>query len=384
VKEQVITPRAPARSPLAGKGRAGGAAVQKPARRDKGSAEARARGGSLRGLLAYFPVAGKLALAVVTGLLIFTAYRSASSASFFQARSIDVSGTSRASGDEIRNVVRRAVATGGVWRADLDAISKELKAIAWVREAVVSRVLPDGLRVRITERQPRAVVRTTSGKFIWVDEDAVNVGAASPTDRIFMRGWEEAATETARAQNQERVKRFLEMTRDWESRGISRRVSEVNLSTLQDVRAQLSGDDSQIELRLGKEDFGNRLQKMLAELDRQKQLPRGHFITYLLWVADGERGENHINIGFSPNAQSPVEDAAAASSNDAGTTGDKPAPRAPERARESSRKPDSTAPAARRASEQQRKKEPDKKDKEKKDKPAVAAKTETRPRRVGQ
>jgi hypothetical protein len=60
--------------------------------------------------------------------------------------------------------------------------------------AVVTRVLPDGIRVRITEREPKAVVRNAAGRFIWVDDDAVYLGEMSPTDQMpafFLRGWNE-------------------------------------------------------------------------------------------------------------------------------------------------------------------------------------------------
>src|SRR5947209_8118817 len=271
MREQVITPRA-GRGAAGSKGRAGGI-VQRPAQRDRGSSQSRAKGKGWRKALAYLPLASKIAAAVVLGVLLFAGYRAAASASFFQARNIDVSGTSRTSADEIRAVVRRGAAQTGVWRADLSAISRELKSITWVREAVVSRVLPDGLRVRVTEREPRTIVRTAGGKFLWVDDEGVNLGAASPTDQIFMRGWDESGTDAARAVNRERVQKFLEMTHDWEARGISRRVSEVNLNDLNDVHAQLAGDDAQIEIQLGREDFGNRLKFALEELDKERNTP---------------------------------------------------------------------------------------------------------------
>src|SRR5947209_3251740 len=269
MKEQVITPRA-GRSGGAGKGRAG-EMMQRPLPRERGASSSRTKSRGARRARAYLPLAGKITLAVLVGVLIFAGYRAAASASFFQARNVDVSGTSRANADDIRAVVRRGVAQTGVWRADLGAISHELKNVAWVKEAVVSRVLPDGLRVRVTEREPRAIVRTSAGKFLWVDDEGVNLGPASPTDQISMRGWDEGATDAARAVNRERVQKFLEMTRDWETRGLSRRVSEVNLNDPNDARVQLMGDDAQIEIQLGKADFDNRLKVALEKLDTERR-----------------------------------------------------------------------------------------------------------------
>jgi cell division septal protein FtsQ len=153
-----------------------------------------------------------------------------------------------------------------------------------VRTAVVTRVLPDAIRVRITEREPRAVVRNATGRFIWVDDDAVYLGEMSPTDQMpafFLRGWTEEESTAARAENRERVSKFLELQRAWETQGLSERVSEVNVLDLRDVRVQLAGDDSQIEVRLGSEDQGVRLGKALSVLDAQRQTARGPLISYI-------------------------------------------------------------------------------------------------------
>jgi cell division protein FtsQ len=382
LREQVITPRATGRSSSssaqASKASAGGI-VQRPARRGRGGA-ARARdAGALRTALAYLPLAGKTLLAIMTGLLIFAGYRAAASASFFQARSIEVNTTTRASADEIKAVVRRAVAGEGVWRADLDAISADLKRVPWVRSAVVTRVLPDGLRVRVTERVPVAVVRTAAGKLVWVDMDAVILGPMSPTDQMppfFIRGLDEGA---ASAANRERMQKYEEMRRDWEAAGLSERISEVNLDDLRDVRAQLAGDDSQIEVRLGREDFGNRLKRALDELDNQRNTPRGPFIMYIDASQGVSRG-SHLVVGLRPDAQIPAaSDASNAGSNSSSGDAEIVKAKASEqRPSVRARKSDRAKETARKEDEQRRKKEREKKEKE-----ARRARAETRPRRVG-
>jgi cell division septal protein FtsQ len=382
MKEQVITPRA-GRGMSASKGRAGEIVQRPAARRGRGttnsSSASRSQSNGWGKVLNYLPLAAKVTAAVVAGLLLFAGYRAAASASFFQARNVDVSGTSRASADEIRMIVKKGVAQSGVWRADLDAISRELKTVAWVRDAVISRVLPDGLRVRVTEREPRAVVRTAAGKFLWVDDEAVSLGAALPNDQVFMRGWDEEATEAARAENRGRVQKFLEMTRDWETKGLMGRVSEVNLNDLRDVRVQLTGDDSQIEIQLGKEDFGNRLKYALAELDRQRNSPIGPYILHIN-VAQGIEKGNHVTIGVSPDAPklgATGNDTAAGPEVESKITTaretTKPAPESRKAKEKVVRKDEERSP----------RKEQAKKDKNKKEKAAPEAKSESRPRRVG-
>jgi len=261
-----------------GKGRS--AVGQRPAKRGANESI----GARLRSLLTYVPLALRIGVVAIIALIAFVGYRAAASASFFQVKTIETRGASRASVDDIKNLVRRDVSATGVWQADLQGLSNHLERLPWVRTAVVTRVLPDGIRVRITEREPKAVVRTTAGRFIWVDDDAVYLGEMSPTDQMpafFLRGWNEDNSNAAQAENRDRVKKFLELQRDWSGQGISERVSEVNLLDLRDVRVQLAGDDSQIEVRLGSQDQSARLSKALSVLDAQRQTSRGPLISYI-------------------------------------------------------------------------------------------------------
>jgi cell division protein FtsQ len=239
-------------------------------------------GARLRSLLGYVPTALRIAVIAIVCLLVVIVYRAAASASFFQIRKVETRGAARASVEDIQAVVRREVSATGVWRADLQQLSRQLEQLPWVRSAIVTRVLPDGIRVRITERQPQAVVRLASGRFMWVDDDAVYLGEMSPTDHMppfFLRGWSE--DENARTENRQRIAKFLELQTEWDGQGLSERVSEVNLMDLRDVRVQLAGDDSQIEVRLGSQEQAMRLRKALTVLDAQRQTARGPLISYI-------------------------------------------------------------------------------------------------------
>jgi len=237
-----------------------------------------------------------LAVCVACVVVVVDAVVVAASAALFQARTIDVMGTTRTSAEEIEGLTRRAVARTGVWRADLNAISRELSRLPGVRRAVVSRVLPDRLRVRVTERVPIAIVHTAGGHFVWVDDDGVALGEMKPDDQMpafFVRGWNEEGTEEARQENVERVKKYLELVREWNALGLSERISEVTLVDVRDIRVQLAGKDSQIEVRLGAQDPGPRLKVALDTLEVYKQTPRGSAITYV----DLQTGR--VVIGFS-------------------------------------------------------------------------------------
>ena len=287
--------------------------MQRPARRD-GTSGGKARNFSPRALFGYVPKALKFVLVILALVTLFVGYRVAASASLFQVRSVDVTGTSRISADEIEVLTRRAAAKTGVWRADLNAISTELERLPGVRRAVVSRVLPDGLRVRVTERVPVAVVRTSAGHFFWVDDEGVALGEMKNTDSVpsfFIRGWNEDGTEEARKDNAARVQKYVEIARDWGALGLSERVSEINLLDLHDVRAQLAGNDSQIEVRLGGQDLGERLKQALEALDKYRQTLRGSSITHV----DLQTGRIVIGTSSGSKVSTPTEAPESDSSN---------------------------------------------------------------------
>ena len=321
MREQVVTSRAGRSAP--GRGGRAGAVTQRPARRGRaGSGGRSAQNSSVWSkVLQLAPLFGKLLLAVSVGLLVFAGYRVAASAAFFQARAIDITGTERTSSDDVKTLVRRAVALTGVWKADLGAISDELvNRLPWVRTAVVSRVLPSGIRVRITERVPRAVVRTAAGRFVWVDTDGVMLGAAAPSDQMppfFIRGWDESDADrlAGNAENRLRIMKYLEMEREWKQLGLAGRVSEVDLNDLRDVRAQLAGDDSHIEVRLGREDFGERLRLALEKLDEQRRTSNGALVTYIdatLATQNHPAQNHHVIIGLNPKAPANAADGSVA------------------------------------------------------------------------
>ncbi|HWW75191.1 MAG TPA: FtsQ-type POTRA domain-containing protein, partial [Pyrinomonadaceae bacterium] len=261
----------------------------------------------------------------------------------------------------------------GVWQADLEVISNELKTLPWVRDAVVTRVLPGGLRVRVTEREPRVIARTSAGKLVWVDDDGVSLGAASPGDGdFFVRGMEESRADDAVKRNRERVQAALELSRDWAAAGLSRRVSEVNLDDLRDVRVQLSGNDADVEVRLGKEEFAKRFRQALEVLDAQRSTPRGPYVTYVD-VSQGKRAV--VGTGSTAHLQPSDSATSGPSEPQAAEPAHNPAARDATRAARPANKEEKKAAAARQPLKAPK---PDEK-KKGAQQPAAAA---VRPRRV--
>jgi cell division septal protein FtsQ len=369
VREQVITPRA---------GRPASKGQQPSARRARPQQQTLkgARGGAWKAALGYLPLAIKVALAVTLGLLAFVGYRTAASASFFQVRNVDVQGAARSSREEIKAAVLRS-APKGVWQADLERISEGLRALPWVRTAVVSRVLPSGLRVRVTERAPAAIARNGAGQLVWVDDEGVTLGAASPGEQdFFIRGLEEGRTPEARQHNRERVAAAQELARSWAQTGLAGRVSEVNLEDLRDVRVQLAGDDAHVEVRLGGKDFVKRSRQAIEVLDAQRKTPRGPFVTYV----DVSQGTRAV-VGTGSTAHAPLVTPSGAESEGVAPTVAEPA--------ESSGRSQPTVlkAAARKEKPREKKEKPsEKKPSKEQVKKNTAARTSgdaVRPRRVG-
>lgn len=307
LREQIITPRVGSRDVRVASGNSspgkGGDFVQRPAARN-GRTSSRTQKAtkksewSLARVLTFVPLFLKIVLA---GCILFVAvigYRAAAAAPFFQMQTVDISGNRRTPSRDVEATVKKYAAREGVWRADIDAIKNDLERMTWVRAATVARVLPSGIRVRIAEREPHLVVRTESGRLMWADDEGMLLGAFTPNDEMpqfFVRGVEESNTGDAKRQNRERVAKYNEMRAEWDAANLTTRISEVNLDDLNDVRAQLAGTDSAIEVRLGGQDFGKRLARALRVLDQAKQTSNGERITRL----DAASNQSHVIVGTS-------------------------------------------------------------------------------------
>jgi len=192
-------------------------------------------------------------------------YRTVTASSFFDAKNIDIQGANRASRDEMEKIVRSQTERNGVWNINLETIRSEIEKLTFVKSAAVSRVLPNGIQVRIDERIPKVVVRLSNGDF-WVDEDAVIVSAFGKNEQrpsVILRGWNESKTDKAQKDNRERIKLYLKLQDELQNAGIANRVKTVNFADLQDLQATVEDSGETVSIFLGKEDFGKRLQKGL-------------------------------------------------------------------------------------------------------------------------
>lgn len=199
------------------------------------------------------------------GFLLFMGYRTATASSFFDVKAIEINGVQRVPKDEIERIVRSRTGKAGVWNADLKDIKIDIEKLTLVKSAVVSRVLPDGIRVNVIERGRDAIVRTNTGEF-WADEDGVILGAVAKDDArlpFVIRGWDESKNEKAEKENRERVRVYQKMLNEWKEFELSKRVAAVDLSDLQTPLAIIPDSGEAVTVILTKENLAKRLQRGL-------------------------------------------------------------------------------------------------------------------------
>jgi cell division septal protein FtsQ len=191
------------------------------------------------------------------GFLLFMGYRTVTASSFFDVKAIEINGVSRASKDEIERIVLTQTEKSGAWNADLKVIKADIEKLTLVKSAVVSRILPDGIRVNVIERNKQAIVQTGNGDF-WVDEDAAVLGAVAKDDQrppFVLRGWDASESDKAIKENQERVRVYLKMLNDWKQFELSKRVTVVDLSDLREPQAIVQDSGELVTIVMAKDNF---------------------------------------------------------------------------------------------------------------------------------
>jgi hypothetical protein len=196
------------------------------------------------------------------GFLAFMGYRTVTASEFFEVRRIDVKGSSRVPKESVESIVKNLTERTGVWNADLSAIRERVETLSFVKAAAVSRVLPDGVRVSIVERVPKAVVRIDGAPF-WVDDEGAVLApvARGEPHPPLMTGWDQNRNERAVKDNQTRVRMYQKMIEEWKSFDLAKRVRFVNLSDPDQPKAVVEDSGNEVFIELGKEEFGKQLQR---------------------------------------------------------------------------------------------------------------------------
>lgn len=134
-----------------------------------------------------------------------------------------------------------------------------LEAEPWIKHAEVMRLLPDTLRVRIEERTPIAFVRIGHDiELIDADGTILNMAPSTLAAHHYsfpvVTGLDPNGTPESRAERMQLFEHFLTAINSGGSR-LSEQLSEVDLSDLDDVRAIVPAQGTDILLHFGSSDF---------------------------------------------------------------------------------------------------------------------------------
>lgn len=152
-----------------------------------------------------------------------------------------------------------------IFNVPLAARRTELESLPWVQHATVMRLLPNHIRIAITERTPVAFVRQGS-QIGLVDASGVllDMPPDAPGDPHYsfpvVTGISAAEPLSTRAA---RMKIYAAFTSDLDSSGahISEKLSEVDLSNPEDVKALIPEGNADILVHFGDTDFLARYQR---------------------------------------------------------------------------------------------------------------------------
>ena len=166
-----------------------------------------------------------------------------------------------------------------VLRVSLDLRRSQLEQIPWVESATVERILPNRIRIELTERTPIAFVRNSNEVALI---DAHGVILDRPRDADFQFPIVTGVSEDwPRDQREKRMQLYQEFMKDIElvRGGSSENVSEVDLSLPRDVRVVMTGlasptDPQAVTVHFGSSDFSSKY-KMLVDNFAQWQAHTG-------------------------------------------------------------------------------------------------------------
>jgi cell division protein FtsQ len=150
----------------------------------------------------------------------------------------------------------------------LDARRSALEELSWVESAGVQRILPNHIRVEITERTPMAFLRNGT-ELALIDAHGVILDRPRGEDFHFpiVTGLSDNMSRDERARRMQTYQDFIKDI-DVVRIASSDRVSEIDLSNAKDLRAVMTGistaNDSQaVSIQFGQSDFAGKFRLII-------------------------------------------------------------------------------------------------------------------------
>ena len=199
-----------------------------------------------------------------------------------------------------------------IFRVPLNERRADLERLPWVSHATVMRLLPNRLRIAVTERTPVAFVRhgsqiglvDASGVLLDMPADAAGDPHYSFPVLTGLSGNDPLSTRAARMAIYERFLQELGAKN-------SATISEADVSNPEDVKAVVSSGGSDILVHFGDEDFLHRYEEFEQHLpDWKQQYPK-------LAAAD-MRYERQVVLEMQPGTGVPMKSDASAAADATG------------------------------------------------------------------
>ncbi len=221
------------------------------------------------------------------------------------SRAIQITGNNHLSRPQLLSVFGGDV-DRNVLSVPLDARRAELESLPWVEHATVMRLLPNQVRVSIVERTPVAFVRQ-GNEIGLVDAHGVLLDMSPDSDHGYsfpvvtgLSNQDPASTRAARMRVYQQFTSELDAGPD----KLSGKLSEVDLSDPDDVKALLPDSGTDVLVHFGDKDYLARYQRYLQNLPDWKT-------RYPKLASVDMRYEREVVLEMTPGSTVPVATEAA-------------------------------------------------------------------------
>jgi cell division protein FtsQ len=247
------------------------------------------------------------------------------------SESVQIAGNSHLSRAQLLSVFGEDV-DRSIFTIPLAARRAELESLPWVEHATVMRLLPNRVRVAIVERTPVAFVRQgtqiglVDANGVLFDlpgpdvEEAGGAAIAHPVPHYSFPVLSGISADDPLSVRAARMKIYLDFVAalDATGEGISHKLSEVDLSNPEDVKAIVPDAGADILVHFGEEKYSERYHQYQAHLaEWRAQYPR--------LASVDMRYERQVVLEMQPGTTAPV--------NSANPAGDTPASNATDAAK---------------------------------------------------
>ena len=225
------------------------------------------------------------AAGLVVVVLVILGYNALADSKLFLLNRVTISDAGPTLQADIEQVIRRSVGQTKLMEVDLSELRRKIESMPRVRGATVARVLPDGIFVRVVERQAAVLVRREAGALVWLDEEAVELGefselklpdsnsggAAAEVPPIAKGFAEGQRSQGALAEDRERIQIYKRIEKEFSegSNPLWGLIDQIDLTFTKSVNMRLAHPP--VLIHIGSTDFRKRAERALQVLQAVRQ-----------------------------------------------------------------------------------------------------------------